>query len=152
MVQMYAWLVVAVLLAVGVLLLAAAATRGDGSGQGSGGGPRTLGEAASMVWLDFRRGAATLRARLGGRRSTTASTAGARPGAPGRQPGAPARVPVLAGRSAAEHDGSRRPATDAWSLETPQDTTIDDFFAATQTSDPAYLDTTQVSHVLHRRR
>ncbi|MEP7764966.1 hypothetical protein [Sanguibacter sp. 25GB23B1] len=154
MVQMYVWLVVAILLAVGVLLLAAAATRGDGSGNGDGGGPRTLAEAVSQVWGDFRAGAATLRARLGrGRASTAGSPVRGRSGAPGPRPGAPTRVPVLAGRSGpAERDTAQRATTDAWSFETPQETTIDDFFAATQTSAPAYLDTTQVSQVLHRRR
>jgi hypothetical protein len=104
------------------------------------------------VWLDFRRGAATLRARLGMRSAATGPRAGGQAGAPVQRRGGPARVPVLAGRSAAAGDTTRRGASDAWSFETPQDTTIDDFFDATQTSDPAYLDTTQVSHVLHRRR
>ena len=154
MVQMYVWLVVAVLLAVGVLLLALAATRGDGSERPGDGRPRTLSEAAQQTWLDFRSGARTLRARLtGGGRPSARPLAGMRGQDAAVRAGAPARVPVLAATQARDgrSEGAHRP-TDAWTFETPQDTTIDDFFAATQTSEPAYLDTTQMTDVLHRRR
>jgi len=146
MVQVYVWLVVAVLLAAGVLLLAGAATQGSGSDRQDG--PRGPLDAARQGWRDFRSGLGTLRARATGRRSAPAS----QPPASGAQApvdGAPARVSVLVG---APSGPSGRPSTDAWSFETPRDTTIEDFFAATQTSEPAYLDTAQVSDVLHRRR
>ena len=153
MVQMYVWLVVAVVLAVGVLLLALAATRGEGSERAGDGGPRTLSETAQQAWVDFRSGAGTLRSRLtGGGRASGARPLPALRGRP-TAAGAPARVPVLPTKQARDgrDDGARRPM-DAWSFETPEDTTIDDFFAATQTSEPAYLDTAQMSDVLHRRR
>ena len=154
MVQMYVWLVVAVVLAVGVLALAYAATRRDGSVSGDD-APRTLAAAAHQTWTDFRSGLSTLRSRLARvGRASGSGPAGARQGRPGAGgAGTPARVPVLAGaRPASVRGDDGRRGMDAWSFETPQDTTIDDFFSATQTSEPAYLDTAQMSDLLHLRR
>lgn len=153
MVQMYVWLVLAVVLAVGVLVLAHAATREDTADRPAGDRPRTLAAAVHQTWLDFRSGATTLRSRVRSLGRGSSTTGGGTLGAPtAARAGSPARVPVLAGaRTPLGRGDAGRPA-DAWSSETPQDTTIDDFFAATQTSGPAYLDTAEMSDVLHRRR
>lgn len=153
MVQMYVWLVLAVILAVGVLVLAHAATREDASDRPADDRPRTLSAAVHQTWLDFRSGATTLRSRVRSLGRGTATTGGG----PLRAPTAalansPERVPVLAGARTLIGRGDARRPTDAWSSETPQDTTIDDFFAATQTSGSAYLHTAEMSDVLHRRR
>lgn len=147
MVQVYVWLVVAVLLAAGVLLLAGASTQGAGADREDG-GPRGPVATAREGWRDFLSGLRTLRSRISGllRRLTKKPPAAA---ARATVDGAPPRVSVLPGTRTTQ---STSRSTDAWSIETPQDTTIEDFFAATQTSEPAYLDAGEVSDVLHRRR
>ncbi|PFG33568.1 hypothetical protein [Sanguibacter antarcticus] len=153
MVQMYVWLVVAVVLAVGVVLLAATTSDEGEPGQEPVSAPRKLAATARQTWFDFLSGAQMLRARLDRLRvaSSGSEAASGADGSRALHTGASPRLSVLAGASDRK-DNTRPRTTDAWSFETPQDTTIDDFFAATQTSAPAYLDATQMSNALHRRR
>ncbi|MBI9116248.1 hypothetical protein [Sanguibacter suaedae] len=134
MVSLYLWSLVALLVAGAVLALAAwLAPRDPAEGR----------TGRSLV-SDFRAGVRPL---LDGVRSLVA-TVRRRGAAPdGTAPGtsAPRRVPAL--------PTSRGPVGGTWALdEDTQTTTIDDFFEATRTDGPAYLDSAELADALHRRR
>lgn len=130
---MYVWMMVAVLVAVGVLLIAGKITPSEPVDDVDGQAPVAPGSAWTSMWLDFCAGTSSLRARLGriGRRSRL-----------GSGDNGPRRVAVRSPSRAAD----REPGAAA------SNTSIDDFFEATATSEPAYLDAAELSDALHHLR
>lgn len=150
---MYVWLVVAVVVAVGVLLFAGIVSPGDPSDRTDESAPRS---AWTALWSDFRSGASALRTRVRALRHG---------GGPASQPDdGPQRVSVLAGpppaqvRWTARRQGSAgrgaagptdRELLDREPHASESNTSFEDFFEATATSEPAYLDSAQLSDALH---
>ncbi|SDC67295.1 hypothetical protein SAMN05216410_2146 [Sanguibacter gelidistatuariae] len=156
---MYVWLLVAVVVAVGVLLLAGIVSPGDPADGAEDAGDPTPGSAWTSLWLDFRSGVSALRARLDRLRR--------RDGSGSAPDGGPRRVSVLAGprpsqgrwtgrRQASGGRGTAeskdRDLVDEEPHASESNTSFDDFFEATATSEPAYLDTAQLSDALHHLR
>lgn len=156
MVEMYMWLLVAVIVAVGVLVLAGILApresddRDDHDDHGSAWG---------SLWHDFLSGTSPLRERIDALRHRGKSPTPRGTGAPrvsvlnrqsdtglSRGPQAAVRTPVVT--SAASVDGT------SWFDLGPAEsnTSVEEFFAATATSEPAYLDAAQLSDALNSLR
>ena len=166
MVEMYVWLVVTLAVAVGVLLLAGTLSTGDHDDVGED--DEAAPSAWSSLWQDFLSATSSLRARWDRVRH--------RPGPDAGPDAAPQRISVLAHRpttrrragnapstTAGPSTGARpaarpavRPAADGtgWSGgdDAESNTSFDDFFEATTTSGPAYLDAAQLSEALNSLR
>lgn len=171
---MYMWLVVAVVAAVGVLFLAGMLSPGDRSEDAD-----EDGSAWTSLWRDFRSGTASLRTRLSRLRpgAHTGGDAGSGPDdgpqrvsvladlrptgrTAGRRPGRQAHGHRDASAATlAKGQPKQRPADSGRGDSFPRDshtaesnTSFDDFFEATATSEPAYLDAAQLSDALHHLR
>lgn len=171
---MYMWLVVAVVAAVGVLFLAGRLSPGDRSEDAD-----EDGSAWTSLWRDFRSGTASLRTRLsrlrrgpqiGGEAESTSDDgpqrvsvlSGRRPTGrtAGRRPGRQSHERQDASAATGVHgQPEQRPTDSGRGDSSPRDshpaesnTSFDDFFEATATSEPAYLDAAQLSDALHHLR
>lgn len=151
---MYVWLLVTLAVAVGVLMLAGILSPGDRDDDGDDGAAPS--SAWSTLWHDFLSATSSLRARLARLRrpadvATSPDTSSARSG--GRtaghtragQPAPPAApAPVEAPKAVAPSRFDRDPAE--------SNTSFEEFFEATATSEPAYLDAAQLSDALNSLR
>lgn len=156
MVEMYMWLLVTVVVAVGVLVLAGVLAPRDGDDRDDRDAPTS---AWGSLWHDFLSGTSPLRDRIDAlrHRGETRSPHGTatprvsvlnRDFDPGRRRVGQASGPHSAPASAASADGS------SWFDLGPAEsnTSVEEFFAATATSEPAYLDAAQLSDALNSLR
>lgn len=166
---MYVWLLVTLAVAVGVLMLAGILSPADrdDSDDGDDAAPTS---AWSALWQDFLSATATTRARLArlrhatpdadasAPRATAGRTAGhPRAGQTAAAPAAPASPAPAAAATPAATTAPRtvppRPATSRLDRDPAEsNTSFEEFFEATATSEPAYLDAAQLSDALHSLR
>ncbi len=169
---MYVWLLVTLAVAVGVLMLAGILSPADrdDSDDGDDAAPTS---AWSALWQDFLSATATTRARLARLRhratpdadaSAPRATAGRTAGHPRAgqtaaapaAPASPAPAPAAASTPApttAPRTVPPRPATSRLDRDPAEsNTSFEEFFEATATSEPAYLDAAQLSDALHSLR
>lgn len=164
---MYVWLLVTLAVAVGVLMLAGILSPADrdDSDDGDDAAPTS---AWSALWQDFLSATATTRARLARLRhratpdadaSAPRATAGRTAGHPraGQTAAAPASPAPAAAATPAATTAPRtvppRPATSRQDRDPAEsNTSFEEFFEATATSEPAYLDAAQLSDALHSLR
>ncbi len=164
---MYVWLLVTLAVAVGVLMLAGILSPADrdDSDDGDDAAPTS---AWSALWQDFLSATATTRARLARLRhratpdaeaSAPRATAGRTAGHPraGQTAAAPASPAPAAAATRAATTAPRtvppRPATSRLDRDPAEsNTSFEEFFEATATSEPAYLDAAQLSDALHSLR
>ena len=163
MVEMYVWLLVTLAVAVGVLLLAGILSPGDHDdvGEDDDGAPVS---AWSSLWQDFLSATANLRARLDRLRHRSGPSAGpgspervsvlprSRPAARGRT--SPASPPAAGRTTAGTTSAGQAAAAEATPAQTTatSNTSFEEFFEATATSGPAYLDAAQLSEALNSLR
>lgn len=164
MVEMYVWLLLTVAVAVGVLMLAGFLSRGDQDPDDDD----APASAWSAMWHDFQSATSSLRARLArlsGRgdagtssdaarpHPSTGRTAGhARAGQATRPAGAASSAALPA--SVAPAAASRAPVGTSLFASEPSEsnTSLAEFFEATATDEPAYLDAAQLSDALNSLR
>ena len=161
MVEMYVWLLVTLAVAVGVLMLAGILSPGDRDDPDDPDDPAHEAPSSAWwsLWQDFLSATSSLRARLARLRhpadaATSPDTSPARPG--GRTAGharagqtatpvpASASAPVVAPKVTALSRFERDAAE--------SNTSFEEFFQATATSEPAYLDAAQLSDALNSLR
>ena len=147
MVEMYMWLLVTVVVAVGVLLLAGVLAPRESDDRDSHDAP---GSAWGSLWNDFLSGTSPLRERIDALRHRGKAHSPTEPATP--------RVSVLNRQSRTGHTPAG--ASDA-SADEPSwfdlgsaesNTSVEEFFEATATSEPAYLDAAQLSDALNSLR
>ena len=154
---MYVWLLVTLAVAVGVLALAGILTSGDRDDSDDD----APASAWTTLWQDFLSGTSAVRAQLAQLRHRVAGTPG--PSVPhtasGRTAGHPRPGHPQAGRADAPAPAAdpAPPATlSATSWHERQtagaNTSFEEFFEATATDGPAYLDAAQLSDALHSLR
>lgn len=164
---MYVWLLVTLAVAVGVLMLAGILSPADRDDSDDG-DDATPTSAWSALWQDFLSATATTRARLARLRhratpdadaSAPRATAGRTAGHPraGQTAAAPASPAPAAAATPAATTAPRtvppRPATSRQDRDPAEsNTSFEEFFEATATSEPAYLDAAQLSDALHSLR